>query len=355
MTWYPKIFPGRYLSQAEAAQVRDQAETYPVQRILITGGTGFVGPHLIRFLKSPEVKLFVVSSRTVDVQEPHVEYRKVDIRQADDVGALIRETLPAQIYHLAGVSTVAHSWKNPRNAFDVNVLGSYNIFEAAMRLLSAPRILNVSTAQVYARSNHALTETDQTAPDNPYAATKAMAELLAVQYKQSRSGGIITARAFNHTGPGQQTTFVMPSIAKQLAEVEAAIHPPVIKVGDLNVRRDFTDVRDVVAAYCALLAKGDAGETYNVCSGRAVLLADLVKELQKNCSVKVTIEIDPARVRPDEVPQMLGDPGKLQRATGWIPKIPIENTLKSLLDYWRVSVTRDPVEAHGARTRLPRA
>ncbi len=326
-----------------------------MQRILITGGTGFVGPHLIRFLNSPNVKLFVVSSRAADVQEPGVEYRRVDIRQADAVGAVIREANPEYIYHLAGVSTVADSWKDPRNAFDVNVLGSYNVFEAAMRLPSPPRILNVSTSQVYASSENALTETNQTAPDSPYAATKAMAELLTVQFRKSKSGSIITARAFNHTGPGQQTNFVMPSVAKQLAEVEAGIHPPVLKVGNLNVKRDFTDVRDLVAAYWALLNKGEAGETYNVCSGRAVLLSDLVREMQKRCSVNVAIEIDPARVRPDEVLLMLGDPGKLQRTTGWAPRIPINDTLKSLLDYWRARVTREPAEAPPGETRLPSA
>jgi GDP-4-dehydro-6-deoxy-D-mannose reductase len=315
-----------------------------VRRILITGGTGFVGSHLIRHLKSIDAKLVVVSSSDATIQEPGVDYCKADVRRADDVGAVIREANPDQIYHLAGVSSVADSWNNPRLVFDVNVVGSYNVFEAAMRLPSPPRILNVSTSQVYARSDAALTETSLLSPDNPYAATKAMAELLAVQYKKLPTGGIITARAFNHTGPGQLPSFVMPSVAKQLAEVEAGLRPPVLRVGDLNVKRDFTDVRDVVVAYSELLDKGKVGEIYNVCSGRAVLLADLVRQLQEYCSAAVKIEVDPDRVRPSEVPQMLGDPGKLQRATGWSAKIPLESTLQALLAYWRTKVTRDLAE-----------
>jgi GDP-4-dehydro-6-deoxy-D-mannose reductase len=146
----------------------------------------------------------------------------------------------------------------------------------------------------------------------------------------------------------------MPSVAKQLAEVEAGLRPPVLKVGDLNVKRDFTDVRDVVAAYRELLDKAEPGEIYNVCSGRAVLLADLVRQLQEHCSATVKIEVDPARVRFREAPQMLGDPGKLQRATGWSAKIPLESTLQALLAYWRTKVTRDFEEANDTAVRMPR-
>jgi GDP-4-dehydro-6-deoxy-D-mannose reductase len=315
-----------------------------VRRILITGGTGFVGAYLVRFLKSFDAKLIVVSSRGAKIKEPGVDYCKADICNPDDIHAIVRETNPNQIYHLAGVSSVAASWNNPRVAFDVNVIGSFNVFEAAMRLSSPPKILNVSTAQVYANSADALAETDRLNPDNPYAATKAMAELLAVQYQKCRSGGIITARAFNHTGPGQLPSFVLPSFAKQIAEMEAGLIPPVLKVGDINVKRDFTDVRDVVVAYCELLDKGTVGEVYNVCSGRAVLLTDLVGELQKDCSVTVKIEVDHERVRPSDVPQVVGDPSKIQSVTGWTSRIPLETTLKDLLVYWRTAIKPDMAE-----------
>jgi GDP-4-dehydro-6-deoxy-D-mannose reductase len=219
-----------------------------------------------------------------------------------------------------------------------------------MHLPSSPKILNVSTSQVYAPSNAALLETSPLSPDNPYAASKAMAELLAIQYRKFTKGGIITARAFNHTGPGQSTTFALPSFARQLAEMEAGLRPTTLKVGTIDVRRDFTDVRDVVVAYYELLEKGAVGEAYNVCSGRTVLLADLVKELQNNCSVAVTMEIDPARVRPGDVPQIVGDTGKLNKTTGWLPKIPLEKTLKELLEYWRMAIKRNALKDIRAST-----
>jgi GDP-4-dehydro-6-deoxy-D-mannose reductase len=322
-----------------------------VRRILITGGTGFVGSHLVRFLSSADAKLIVVSSGEVKTQLPGVEYCRVDIRNADDVRAVVRGASPHQVYHLAGISSVPASWQDPRLTFDVNVIGSYNIFDAAMRLPDPPRILNVSTSQVYAPSDAALLETSPLGPDNPYAASKAMSELLAVQYQKStKGGGIITARAFNHTGPGQFTSFALPSFAKQLAEMEVGLRPPVLKVGNIHLKRDFTDVRDVVVAYRDLLEKGAVGDIYNVCSGRAVLLADLVKELQKNCTVTVEIEVDPARVRARDVPQIVGDPGKLHRTTEWIPKVPLGRMLKELLAYWRTEIKEHAVEGNVAAT-----
>ena len=319
-----------------------------MRRILITGGTGFVGSHLVRFLNSVDAKLIVVSSGGVKTQLPGVDYCRVDIRNADDVRAVVRDASPHQIYHLAGISSVSASWQHPRLTFDVNVVGSCNIFDAAMRLPSPPRILNVSTSQVYAPSIAALLETSPVGPDNPYAASKAMAELLAVQYQKSTTGGIITARAFNHTGPGQSTTFALPSFARQLAEMEVGLRPPILKVGNVHVKRDFADVRDVVVAYHELLEKGAVGESYNVCSGRAVLLAELVTELQKNCAAAVKIEIDPSRVRASDVPQIVGDPKKLHQTTGWLPEVPLDRMLKELLAYWRTEIKGDAVEGNGA-------
>ena len=323
-----------------------------MRRILITGGTGFVGSHLVHFLSSFQAKLIVLSSDDVKTQQPGVDYYKVDVRKLDDVCAVVRDAFPDQIYHLAAISSVPASWKDPRLTFDVNVIGSYNVLDAAMRLSHTPRILNVSTSQVYAPSDAALLETSPVGPDNPYAASKAMAELLTIQYRESKKGGVITARAFNHTGPGQVTSFALPSFARQLAEMEASLRPPLLKVGNLNVKRDFTDVRDVVVAYCELLEKGTVGEIYNVCSGRAVLLADLVKGLQRNCGVEVKIEIDPARLRPAEVPQIVGDAGKLHRITGWLPKISLERTLNELLVYWRNEIKRDAVDGDGTATAV---
>lgn len=307
--------------------------------VLITGGTGFVGTHLIQFLKSNASKIAVIaSSDSRSRQEPGVEYYELDIRRADEVRSVVHKVSPTHIYHLSGISAVDLSWSNPRLTFEVNVLGASNLFEAAMSLPSLPRILNVSTSQVYAGSGMILTETSPVNPDNPYAASKAMAELLRVQYRKYIGGGIITARSFNHTGPGQLPSFVLPSIAKQFAEMEAGLRPPRLTVGNIEVKRDFTDVRDVVLAYFALLDKGRTDEVYNVCSGSALRLADVIGKFEAISGIAIQIDTDPARLRSNEVAQLFGDSTKIRTETGWSPQIPLEKTIRDLLDYWREKI-----------------
>lgn len=267
-----------------------------------------------------------------------LEYYPVDIRREEDVRSAVREIEPTEIYHLSGVSAVDRSWLDPRMTFEVNVVGTYNLLAAAMGLASPPRILNVSTAQVYARSNLPLNEESALAPDNPYAASKAMAEMLEISFRKTKGGGIMTSRSFNHTGPGQLPIFVLPSIAKQLAEMEMGLRSPTLTVGNIDVRRDFTDVRDVVRAYPALLEKGRIGEVYNVCSGIGTQVSDMIRQFQAICTTDVTIEIDPARVRVGENPQVVGDSSKITKETGWMPQIPINQTIRDLLDYWREEI-----------------
>jgi GDP-4-dehydro-6-deoxy-D-mannose reductase len=313
-----------------------------LRRILITGGTGFVGTHLVRFLKSRSSQLVVASSAADEsVQAPGIEYRKLDIRNRDQVESLMRKLNPHLVYHLAGISEVGISRSNPRLTFEVNVAGSFNVFEAAMNLPSPPRILNISTSQVYARSSGLLSEGSPISPENPYAATKAMTELLTVQYRDYLDGGIITTRPFNHTGPGQAPTFVLSSVGKQLAAIELGLAPPRLKVGNTAVIRDFTDVRDIVVAYDLLLEKGTLGDVYNVCSGRPVLLADAIREFQRNCGTSVTVEVDESRVRTSDVISVVGDHRKICAATGWEPEIPLETTIRDLLNYWRGRLSRE--------------
>lgn len=310
-----------------------------LHRILITGGTGFVGTHLIQYLRSTASDLFVLASdRSTSWRESGVHYYQVDIRKGDDLRSAIRQIRPNDIYHLAGVSAVGLSWSNPRLTYEVNVGGTFNLFEAAFALVPATRILNVSTAQVYAPSDEPLTEESPVRPNNPYSASKAIAELLGIFFGKTKNGGVITARSFNHTGPGQLPTFFIPSVAKQFTEVEAARREPILTVGNIELTRDFTDVRDVVRAYVALLEKGTTGETYNVCSGIGARLSDLIKQFQAICSTKVTINVDPARVRAGETQQIVGDSGKIRRETGWSPRIPLERTVRDLLDYWREKI-----------------
>jgi GDP-4-dehydro-6-deoxy-D-mannose reductase len=276
-------------------------------------------------------------SRSRPEPQPGVEHYQLDIRKAEEVHSVVHKVSPTHICHLAGISAIDVSWNNPRLAFEVNVVGAYNLFEAAMSLASPPRILNVSTSQVYARQDGVLTETSPVSPSSPYAASKAMVELLLVQYRKQKhaAGGILTARSFNHTGPGQSPTFVLPSIAKQFAEMEAGLRPQRLTVGNVDVKRDFTDVRDVVLAYSALLNQGRIGEVYNVCSGSAVRLADVIGEFEAVSGIAVEVDTDPARLRSNEVPQILGDATKIRKETGWSPQIPFKKTIRDLLDYWR--------------------
>lgn len=304
-------------------------------RTLITGGTGFVGAHLVRFLKSRESQISVLASGSGSTREPGVQYYGVEIRDAGAVRSLVREVNPDQIYHLAGITSAEVSRADPRLTYEVNVFGAHNLFDAAMNLPAPPRILNVSTSQVYAPASGILTEESPLRPDNPYAASKAMVELLVFQYRDRSTGGIITARSFNHTGCGQSPDFVLPSIAKQFAEIESGLRAPRLHLGNIAVRRDFTDVRDVVRAYCMLLEKGRTSEVYNVCSGAAVLLSEIVKLFQAISGIDITIEIDREKVRPREVTEIYGDPSKLQADTGWHPQIPLKKTVEDLLNYWR--------------------
>jgi GDP-4-dehydro-6-deoxy-D-mannose reductase len=305
------------------------------ERVLVTGGTGFVGPYLVRYLKASASSIAVLGSGSHSDTDPTVEYYSVDIRDRDLVRSLVHRLCPASIYHLAGISSVGDSWANPRLAYEVNVLGTYNVFEAAMSLSSPPKILNISTSQVYAPSRERLTESSLVGPDNPYAATKAMAELLAVQYRHLDNGGIVTARSFNHGGPGQTASFFLSSIAKQFVEMESNSGPPTVAVGNLGVRRDFTDVRDVVHAYGLLLENGELGEIYNVCSGVSVCLTDIIEMFQAQTGIKAIIERDAKRDRSNDVAEICGDPGKLRGRTGWYPAIPLKQTVADLLEYWR--------------------
>ncbi len=311
-----------------------------MQRILITGGTGFVGGYLIRLLSADTLTISVLASNVATSRQiPGIEYFDSDIRRTDDVRSVLCRVNPTHIYHLAAISDVGTSWREPRMTFEANVVGTYNLFEAAMGLPSPPRILNVSTSQVYARADNILTETSLVSPSNPYAASKATAELLHAFYPKSTETGIVTVRSFNHTGPEQSTGFFLPLIAKQFAEIESKLRPPTLRVGNIDVKRDFTDVRDVVRAYRAVLETGRSGEIYNVCSGAATRLSDLIMKLRSISGVDVTIEIDPARLRPDDAPLVVGDPTKIRKETNWIPRISLDQTLADLLDYWRKRVS----------------
>jgi GDP-4-dehydro-6-deoxy-D-mannose reductase len=214
-------------------------------------------------------------------------------------------------------------------------MGTLHLLDALRRHAPAARTLVVSSAEVYGGLTSPLPETTPLAPASPYAASKAAAEMIALQHFRAYGLPVVRARSFNHTGPGQTARFAVSAFARQIARIEVARQAPVLGVGNLSARRDFLDVRDVAAAYLALARLGAAGEAYNVCSGKAVALQTLRDGLLANAKVGIDVERDPALDRPVDVPELRGDPTRLQAATGWRPEIPLEQTLLDVLAYWR--------------------
>jgi GDP-4-dehydro-6-deoxy-D-mannose reductase len=308
-------------------------------RVLITGGTGFVGAHLIRLLRAYAASIAVLAPAIDGSREREVDYYSADVRDHSRVRSIIEKVCPGHVYHLAGISSVEMSWADAHLTYEVNVLGAFNVFESAMGLSVPATVLNVSSSQIYAAVDETLSEDSMVFPSSPYAASKAMAEVLVTQYKEAACGGILTARPFNHTGPGQKTSFVVSAIAKQFAEMQLRLRPRTLEIGNINVKRDFTDVRDVVQAYALLLESGEINEAYNVCSGVSVNLADIIGMCQEITGIGVTLHRDPTKTRDNEVPEVRGDSTKLRNKTGWYPKISLQQTVSDLIKYWRSMIS----------------
>jgi GDP-4-dehydro-6-deoxy-D-mannose reductase len=247
----------------------------------------------------------------------------------------VGEFAPSVVYHLAGAPHVGQSWSAATETLAVNVLGTHALFEALRLEGLRSRVVVPSSAYVYRPADHALTERDAIEATNPYAISKVATELAVA--RAARVDGIpaVVARAFNHIGPRQDPSFFASGVARQVALIEAGRLDPVIRVGNLESRRDLTDVRDTVRAYRALAERGTPGRAYNVCSGEARRMRDLLDGLVARARVTVKVEADPARFRPNDTPLLLGDPALIRRATGWEPRVPIEQTLHDLLEYWR--------------------
>ncbi len=298
-------------------------------KALITGAGGFVGPHLSRLLVE-------AGDEVVGLDQSNGP----DLLDAPGWERAVADHRPDVIYHLAGWSDVGGSWRNPSTTLQVNAVGTLSILEAA-RAAGTARVVVVSSADVYGivePDRQPITEAHPLAPRSPYGASKQSAEALALQYQRGHGLDVIVVRPFNHLGPGQSPRFVAAAFASQIAEAERR-GGGTLAHGDLTARRDLTDVRDVVAAYRLLALRGQPGEVYNVCSGVAVSMAQVLDHLLALATVPVTTEIDPARLRPVELPVLQGSHDKLQRATGWAPEHRLEATLADVLDDARARVT----------------
>jgi GDP-4-dehydro-6-deoxy-D-mannose reductase len=245
---------------------------------------------------------------------------------------------PSAIYHCAGIADVHGTWAVSTRALRVNVIGTHTLLGAVERLRLDIPILVTGSALVYGSSLDALTEDSPLVPSSPYGVSKLAQEMAADQ----AAGHVILTRPFNHAGPRQSAAYVTSSFARQIAEAEAGIREPVLAVGNLDARRDITDVRDTVRAYRLLVERGRPHQPYNVCRGEAFRVGDLLDSLIRQAQVPIEVRTDPARLRPNDNPVVLGNPRRLQQDTGWAPAIGIDDTLRDLLAYWRRQLTHDP-------------
>jgi GDP-4-dehydro-6-deoxy-D-mannose reductase len=316
-------------------------------RILITGIAGFVGRHLVDFLERESAghELWGLVRPGWPVPAGlagRARLLETELEQPEPVKAALDEARPEAIIHLAAQSSPQQSWSDPAGTLRSNVFGLLHMLECVRAEgASAPRILVVGSSEEYGRARPEdvpLTEAARLRPTTPYAVSKIAQGVLALQYSLALDLPIIATRTFHHTGPGRGPAFAEASFARQIAEIENGLRPPVVEVGNLDVERDFADVRDVVRAYWLLLGHGVPGEVYNVCSGVPRRIRALLDILLSFSSSPIEVRIDPSRVRPSDVPVHYGDPGKLMRATGWKAEIPIEETLRDLLDEVRTSV-----------------
>ena len=309
---------------------------------LITGCAGFAGSHLAEYLlgKGEEVIALVCpDERQANIKhiQEHLRIERADLRDYDRVLEVVESCKPQRIYHLAAFSSPAGSFENPELTYQVNFTGALNLLLAWLRVGMDCRFLLVSSSEVYGMvpaGNLPMREEMELRPVNPYAGSKAAAEILALQFFQSYGLPIVRARPFNHTGPRQSSNFVCSKFARQVAEIDLGVRPPTIVAGNIQVIRDFSDVRDIVRGYCDLLEKGTPGDVYQLCSGHPVSIETVLQTVISFTSKPVQILVDKSLIRDQEAAEVWGDYSKARLAVGWEPRHALADTLRELKLYW---------------------
>ncbi len=316
------------------------------KKALITGIAGFVGSHMAELLLSKGFEVYGLSRPRSKMDHIESIQSKLHLEDADllDSHSLytsINKIKPDYIFHLAAQSFVPTSWGSPAVTLEVNIVGSANVFEAVRQVGIDPVIQIACSSEEYGLV-HAdevpIKETNPLRPLSPYAVSKLAMDYLGYQYFESYKMRIIRTRGFNHTGPRRGDTFAESTFAKQIALIEKGKQEPVIYVGNLEAERDYTDVRDMVRAYLLAVEKCDPGEVYNIATGKAIKIADVLNLMLSMSKVKVEIKQDPKRMRPSDVPILIGDNSKFKEKTGWNPEVPFTKTAEDLLNYWRERV-----------------
>jgi GDP-4-dehydro-6-deoxy-D-mannose reductase len=315
-----------------------------MRRVLVTGITGFAGSHLVdAMLRMGDVEIFGIlrwRSRTENIEHfrSQVTLLECDLRDSTSTRDALEAVHPDWIFHLAAQSFVPTSWNAPHESISTNALGQLNLFEAVRRIGIKPRIQIACSSEEYGlvgADELPIRETNPLRPLSPYAVSKVTQDLLGYQYFRSYGMDVVRTRGFNHEGPRRPNVFVASDFAWQISEVEKGRRDPVLHVGNLDARRDFTDVRDMVLGYWLALEKGEPGEVYNICSGKDYSIREVLDLLLGMTHIQIEVRPDAKRLRPSDVPVLRGDNTKFRRATGWEPRIPFEQTLRDILEFWR--------------------
>ncbi|TDX59250.1 GDP-mannose 4,6-dehydratase [Orenia marismortui] len=312
-------------------------------KALITGIDGFVGRYLVKYLLLNNIEVYGTYLDRIDKNEFANELKllQMDISNKERVGSILEEVNPDYIIHLAAQSSASISWENPQLTMGVNVNGTINLLEGIRELDLDPRVLLVGSSEEYGfikSEDIPVNEAQDLRPGNPYAVSKIAQTKIGEVYARAYNLDIIMVRAFNHIGPKQRPTFVASDFAKRIAEIEQGIIDPVLMVGNLDAKRDFTDVRDIVKAYYLLLKEGIQGELYNVGSGNSYAIQYILDTLLSLADVEIEIKTDPSRMRPSDVPIVECDNSKLVKLTEWKANYTIEETLEDVLNYWRENI-----------------
>src|SRR5260221_1833823 len=305
--------------------------------ILVTGAAGFAGMHLLESLSRDAGGHDIVAWHRARGGAPRpsagVRWDPVDLLDRRAVAEAVARLRPRAVYHCAGAAHVGRAWDSTEATFAINVPGAHHLLDGLQRAGVDARVLIPSSAMLYAPADEPLTEHHPLRPTSPYGVSKLSQEMLGTRAHGPVS--VLIARAFNHIGPRQGPDFAASGFARRIADIERGRWQPEISVGNLDTRRDLTDVRDTVRAYRLILERGQPDQPYNVCSGRAIAIRQLLDLLVKRARVPVTVRVDQARLRPNDTPLLVGDPARLRDELGWKAAITLEQTLDDLLDYWR--------------------
>ncbi len=313
---------------------------------MVTGVNGFAGSHLAEYLLAQGDEVFGMlrpGSSSANFPSPcqAISLYEVELTQAEEVTRAIKEIMPELIFHLAAQAAVARSWEDPQGTLSNNIIAQLNVLQGVIAAQIDPKILILGSNEEYGTpcpGELPIREENPLRPTSPYGVSKVTQDMMGYQYFRSHGLRCVRVRPFNHLGARQREEFVVPSLAKQVAEAEAGLREPVIHVGNIEVKRDFTDVRDMVRGYYLALLHGEPGEVYNIGSGTMTSLRSIVDFLLNHSRVSLSVEQDASRLRPGDITESVCDCSKFKAKTGWQPEIPLEQTLLEVLEYWRKRV-----------------